>query len=112
MELYQEIVDTYSLSDVNRELLHSLMEEFAEREASIYHVHKTNNEAIIFYNRLNLMVYQAIVINNSVTKSYFDLRDWIYTPLTNRIISDYDISKSSLAYVAHVNIRYPTKRVL
>lgn len=112
MELYQEIIDKHLLTAVNRESLFNTMKEFDESDASIHHVHKANNETIIFYNRLNLMVYQAIVINRCVTKSYFDLRDWTYTPLTNNIISNYETSKSSLAYVAHVKIQYPTKNVL
>lgn len=112
MEVFQGIVDMDLLSAEKRELLFVMMSEFDDVGASIHHVYKANNEAIVFYNRHNLVVYQAIIISDDVCKGYFDIRNWTYTPITDRIISDYDIGKSSLAYVAHLKIQYPTKNVL
>jgi hypothetical protein len=111
-ELYRELIGLNLLNDVMKERLFEVMTEFAEKGASIYHVHKSAAQVIIFYNRQSIWVYQAIVIDTEVHRCYFDLRTWTHRSIYDRIITDDDVTRTRLAYVPHRKIQYPTAKVL
>lgn len=111
-ELYRELIGLNLLNDVMKERLFEVMTEFAEKGASIYHVHKSAAQVIIFYNRQSMWVYQAIVIDIEVHRCYFDLRTWTHRSIYDRIITDNDVTRTRLAYVPHRKIQYPTAKVL